>query len=77
MIRTVLQFTSGALVIVALLALPGCGGPSTPATKTPAKTAHSEGDGHDHSKDKTGHSEGDGHDHSKDKHDHEREAEHK
>ena len=50
---------------------------SAPAKKTPAKTGHYEGDGHDHSKDKAGHSEGDGHDHSKDKHDHEREAEHK
>ena len=75
MIRTVLQLASVALVIVALVALPGCGGSNTPATKTPAKTGHYEGDGHDHGKDKTGHSEGDGHDHSG--HDHEKEGEHK
>ena len=67
MIRTVFKLSSAALVICALVALPGCGGSNTPAEKTPAKAGHSEGDGHDHSKDKTGHSEGDGHDHSKDK----------
>lgn len=77
MIRTVLQLASAALVIVALVALPGCGGPSAPPAKSPAKTGHHEGDGHDHSKDKAGHSEGDGHDHSKDKHDHEKEGAHK
>jgi predicted small lipoprotein YifL len=73
MIRTVLQLTSAALVILALVALPGCGGSKTPAAKTPAtktdaKAGHSEGDGHDHSKDKAAQSKGDGHDHSKDKH---------
>jgi len=82
MIRTVLQLASAALVIVALVVLPGCGGSKTPPAKTPAKTGHYEGDGHDHSKDKAVHTEGDGHDHSKDKavhtegdgHDHEKEG---
>lgn len=65
MIRTMFQLTTAALVIVALVALPGCGGSKTPVTKSPAETGHSEGDGHDHSKDNTGHYEGDGHDHEK------------
>jgi len=68
MIRTMLKLATGALVVVALVALPGCGGSTTPAAKTPAKTSHYEGDGHDHSKDKAARSEGDGHDHSKDDH---------
>jgi hypothetical protein len=63
MIRTIIQFTSSVLVIAALAVLPGCGGSQTPPSNLPA--GHSEGDGHDHSKDKTEHSEGDGHDHSK------------
>lgn len=63
MIRTVFQLTSAALVIVALVSLPGCGGSNTPATDTPATTGHYEGDGHDHSADESAHSEGDGHDH--------------
>jgi hypothetical protein len=66
MIRTIIQFTSSVLVIAALVVLPGCGGSQAPASKKPATEAgHSEGDGHDHSKDKVEHSEGDGHDHSK------------
>lgn len=83
MIRTMFKLATAALVVVALAALPGCGGSKPPATKTPpAKSGHYEGDGHDHSKDKAGHSEGDGHDHSKDKgdhkdHDHEKEGAHK
>ncbi len=62
MIRTMFQLASAVLVVAALVALPGCGGSKTPATKTPAKTGHFEGDGHDHSKDKDDHS---GHDHEK------------
>jgi hypothetical protein len=65
MIRTVLQLASAALVIVALVALPGCGGSKTPPAKTPAKTGHYEGDGHDHSKDAGDHS---GHDHEEGEH---------
>jgi predicted small lipoprotein YifL len=66
MIRTTFHFTSAALVIAALVVLPGCGGSNPPpAKKTPAKTGHFEGDGHDHSKDKHVHREGDGHDHEK------------
>lgn len=65
MIRTMLQLASAALVIAALVALPGCGG----STTTPAETGHYEGDGHDHSTDKAGHHEGDGHDHGGDAHD--------
>lgn len=67
MIRNMLQFASAVLVVTALIAMPGCGGSKAPASKVPAE--HSEGDGHDHSKDKASHSEGDGHDHSKDKDD--------
>ena len=82
MIRTMFKLATAVLVVAALVALPGCGGSNTPAKKTPAKTGHYEGDGHDHSKDKAGHSEGDGHDHSNDKtghtegdgHDHEKEG---
>ena len=79
MTRNMLQLVSAFLVIIALVALPGCGGSKTPASKAPA--GHSEGDGHDHSKDEAGHSEGDGHDHSKHKddhsgHDHEKEGGH-
>jgi hypothetical protein len=66
MIRNVLQLSSVALIVVALVAIPGCGGSKAPTSKSPAKAAHSEGDGHDHSKDKAVHSEDDGHDHSKD-----------
>jgi len=85
MIRTMFKFTTAVLVVAALAVLPGCGGSSTPDTKTPAKSGHYEGDGHDHSDDKAGHHEGDGHDHSKDKaghhegdgHDHEKEEDHK
>jgi predicted small lipoprotein YifL len=63
MIRTMLQLASAVLVVAALVALPGCGGSKSPASKTPpAKSGHSEGDGHDHSKDKGDHS---GHDHAK------------
>lgn len=62
MIRTVLQLTSAALVIVALVALPGCGDSKTPPAKAPAEAGHYEGDGHDHSKEKDDHS---GHDHEK------------
>ena len=65
MIRTMLQLASAGLVGVALVALPGCGGSSSPAGKTPASkpaSGHYEGDGHDHSKDKDDHS---GHDHEK------------
>jgi hypothetical protein len=65
MIRTIFQFTSSVLVIAALLVLPGCGGSQAPASKPATEAGHSEGDGHDHSKDKAVHSEGDGHDHSK------------
>jgi hypothetical protein len=65
MIRTVFQLSSVALIAIALVATPGCGGSKAPASKSTAKTAHSEGDGHDHSKDKAAHSEDDGHDHSK------------
>lgn len=80
MIRNMLQLASAVLVVAALVAVPGCGGSKAPASKVPA--GHSEGDGHDHSKDKAGHAEGDGHDHSKDKddhsgHDHEKEGDHK
>ena len=60
MIRNMLQLASAVLVVVALVALPGCGGSKTPASKPAA--GHSEGDGHDHSKDKDDHS---GHDHEK------------
>jgi predicted small lipoprotein YifL len=60
MIRNMLQFVSAVLVVAALVALPGCGGSKAPAPKSPA--GHSEGDGHDHSKDKADHS---GHDHEK------------
>lgn len=67
MIRTMLQLASAALVIVTLVALPGCGGSSTPPAGTPAQTGHYEGDGHDHSKDAGDHSG----------HDHEKEGEHK
>jgi hypothetical protein len=81
MIRTMFRVCSALCVVVALVAMPGCGG-STTEKDTPAKSGHHEGDGHDHSKDKAGHHEGDGHDHSKDAddhsdHDHEKEAEHK
>lgn len=62
MIRNMLQFVSAVLVVAALIAVPGCGGSKTPAPKPAA--GHSEGDGHDHSKDKPSHTEGDGHDHS-------------
>ena len=50
MIRNMLQFVSAVLVVAALVALPGCGGSKAPAQKSPV--GHSEGDGHDHSKDK-------------------------
>lgn len=63
MIRTMLQLASAVLVVAAVVALPGCGGSKSPASKTPpAKSGHYEGDGHDHSKDKGDHS---GHDHEK------------
>ena len=80
MIRNLAQMAIAMLLVVSLVALPGCGGSKTPESK-PA-SGHHEGDGHDHSKDKTGHYEGDGNDHSKDKgdhsgHDHEKEGEHK
>ena len=58
MIRNMLQFASAMLVVAALVALPGCGGSKAPASKSPA--GHSEGDGHDHSKDKGDHKD---HDH--------------
>ena len=67
MIRTMFKLATAVLVVAALVALPGCGGTTTPAAKTPAKTGHFEGDGHDHSKDKGDHSG----------HDHEKEGEHK
>jgi hypothetical protein len=67
MIRTMLQLAGAALVAIALAALPGCGGSKTPASKTPAKAGHYEGDGHDHSKDKSDHTD----------HDREKEGEHK
>ena len=73
MIRTVLQLTSAALVIVGLVALPGCGGSQSPQTNAPtAESGHYEGDGHDHSAGESAHSEGDGHDH-----DHEEETDQK
>lgn len=62
MIRTMFTFATSVMVVIALAALPGCGGSRSPAKKTPAKTGHYEGDGHDHSKDKDDHS---GHDHEK------------
>jgi predicted small lipoprotein YifL len=63
MIRTMLQLASAVLVVAAVVALPGCGGSKSPASKTPpAKSGHYEGDGHDHSKDKSDHS---GHSHEK------------
>jgi hypothetical protein len=67
MIRTMFKLATVVLVVAALVALPGCGGAKTPAAKTPAKTGHYDGDGHDHSKDKGDHSG----------HDHEKEGEHK
>jgi predicted small lipoprotein YifL len=65
MIRTMLQLASAVWVVAALVALPGCGGSKSPASKTPSAkpaSSHHEGDGHDHSKDKDDHS---GHDHEK------------
>jgi predicted small lipoprotein YifL len=59
MIRNMLQLASALLVVAALVALPGCG--SKPPAQKPA-AGHSEGDGHDHSKDKGDQS---GHDHAK------------
>jgi major membrane immunogen (membrane-anchored lipoprotein) len=61
MIRTMFKLATAVLVVVALAALPGCGGSNPPAATSP--TGHYEGDGHDHSKDEAGHHEGDGHDH--------------
>jgi hypothetical protein len=53
MIRTMLQLASANWVVAALVALPGCGGSKSPASKTPpAKAGHDEGDRRDHSKDK-------------------------
>jgi hypothetical protein len=60
MIRNMLQFVSAVLVVIALVALSGCGGSKAPDSKLPV--GHSEGDGHDHSKDKGDHS---GHAHEK------------
>jgi hypothetical protein len=48
-----------------LVAIPGYGDSTTPPAKTPGKTGHTEGDGHNHSKDKTGHANGGGHDREK------------
>jgi hypothetical protein len=65
MIRSIFQVTSAVFVIATLVVLPGCGGSQAPPSKTPAtESGHSEGDGHDHSKD-AGHSVDDGHDHGK------------
>jgi hypothetical protein len=53
MMRYLLRCVSVAAVLVSLVMVSGCGSKS-PAGKTGEKSpaAHSEGDGHDHSKDK-------------------------
>lgn len=64
MIRFYSQLAGVVVVVVSLVALPGCGS-SSPTSKSANKPAagHYEGDGHDHSKDRGDHK---GHDHAKD-----------
>lgn len=53
MMRSLMRCVSVAAVVVSLVFVSGCGSKS-PAGKSAGKSAsgHSEGDGHDHSKDK-------------------------
>jgi hypothetical protein len=51
MMRSLLRCVSVVAVVVSLVFVSGCGSKS-PAGKSPEKSpAHSDGDGHDHSKD--------------------------